>query len=112
MLWREGIARRTHPIHNDRVPSCVENARSYPYDSLLRVNYQVLAANGTSRAELLKGGLHAGTLTLKEHVKPFRTKTRRRLGTPRKDCGLCPKGGVVCNIPSAIFGDQRQTHAE
>ncbi|KAK0234406.1 hypothetical protein EDD85DRAFT_81154 [Armillaria nabsnona] len=112
MSWREGIARRTHPIHNDRAPSCVENARSYPYDSLLRVNYQVLAANGTSRVELLKGGLHAGMRTLKGHIKPFRTNTGRRLGTPCKDCELGPKGGVVCNIPSAIFGDQRQTHAE
>lgn len=47
---------------------------------------------------------------LKEHIKPFWTKTQRHLGTPCKDCRLCLKGGIVCNIPSAIFGDQWHTH--
>ncbi len=37
----------------------VSVAQSYPHDSLLHVMYQVLAANGMSRAELWKGGLHA-----------------------------------------------------
>ncbi len=55
-------------------------ARSYPYDSLLHVNYQVLATNGMSRAELLKGGLHTGT------VCAFCLSTKRDLTLDRSIC--------------------------
>ncbi|SJL00951.1 uncharacterized protein ARMOST_04264 [Armillaria ostoyae] len=70
--------------------------------SLLRVKHQVLAANRTSRAELLKEDLHAGMHTL------FQTQTRRRLG---RDARM---SGWWCNPQNSVhdIGNQRHTRAE
>ncbi|PBK98104.1 hypothetical protein ARMGADRAFT_568477 [Armillaria gallica] len=95
-----------------REVGCAGNARPYPHNSFLRVKYQVLAANGTSRAELLKEGLCAGMHTLKDHIKPFQTQTRRRLGCRVRTTDSCLDGVVVCNIPSTIFGGKQQTRPE
>ncbi|PBK98118.1 hypothetical protein ARMGADRAFT_568695 [Armillaria gallica] len=103
----------------EREVGCAENARSYPHGSLLRMKCQVLDANGTLREELLKRGSRAGTHTLKEHVKPFQTRTQRRLlchfynyGYIASSTSTASLPVTVRNIPSTIYGDQRQTHAE
>ncbi|SJL17590.1 uncharacterized protein ARMOST_21142 [Armillaria ostoyae] len=44
-----------------------------------------------------------GMHSLKEHIKPFQTQTRRRWGRHARTTDSCLDGGVV--ISSAIFGD-------
>ncbi|PBK66598.1 hypothetical protein ARMSODRAFT_351665 [Armillaria solidipes] len=68
-----------------REVGCIGNTRSYPHDSLIRVKYQVLAANSTSRAELLDGGLGA------EHIKSSNTNIVS-FGTRHEDYGFVSDG--------------------
>ncbi|PBK94479.1 hypothetical protein ARMGADRAFT_1079154 [Armillaria gallica] len=69
---------------------CAGNARPYPHDYLLRLKYQaqVLATNGTLRAELLKGGLRAGMAG----AFSLPNTNMASSGTSREDYGFVSEG--------------------
>ncbi len=57
MLWREGIARWTHPIHNDCAPSCVEKGDSLRLKIFMIASY-LMSTRGLTGIRIWQVSIH------------------------------------------------------